>query len=716
MVVKKRWNVCLFLSGCVALTFIISGDPARSIGKQKTPHNLLLVTIDTLRADRLSCYSKDHLTTPHIDRLADSGVLFTRAFTHTSTTLPSHANILLGTTPLFHGVHDNSNFIVRQEFTSLAEHLKAQGYSTAAVVGAYPLDSRFGLSQGFDLYDDEYDIRNVKTDTGGERTADIVVDRSLRWLNQQRSPWFLWIHCWDPHAPYDPPEPFKSRFADKPYDGEVAFVDDVVGRLFDYLGEKNLWESSLVIFTADHGESLWDHDEETHGIFAYNATIWIPLIIHAPGAKSRKVEHNVAHVDIFPTVCELLDIRKPDFLQGISLSPALRGKKIRERPIYFESLYPYYSRGWAPLTGFVEGYEKYMESPVPELYDLEEDFDELRNLAAGRKLNSYQKNLAEIVEGFAYEESGKAKQKLDRRALERLRSLGYINDSPETEQKIVGPEHDVKVMIQYHNKSVEATSLFHEGKTDNAVRLLKEIITERSDIGIAYKILADIYDREGRIDDALMVLKSGLEAVPLYYENFYSYVTSLLSIGRYDEVISVIHANRSLKKEIDPEIWNFLGLAYWNKGQIPEARSAYERSISLDRKYSVAFNNLATLHLYMFKEGEDPGEYDKAVGYFKEAIALDPFYSEAYQGLGIAYLGTQRHDEAVGCFKEILKLRPDDVQTMLYLGLSYKNTGNLGDGCKYLSAAKSSPSFHQLSPEDKARLENALKDCPQVRH
>jgi len=472
----------------------------------------------------------------------------------------------------------------------------------------------------------------------------------------------------------------------------------------------------LVIFTADHGESLWDHDEETHGIFAYNATIWIPLIIHAPGAKSRKVEHNVAHVDIFPTVCELLDIRKPDFLQGISLSPALRGKKIRERPIYFESLYPYYSRGWAPLTGFVEGYEKYMESPVPELYDLEEDFDELRNLVAGRKLNSYQKNLAEIVEGFAYEESGKAKQKLDRRALERLRSLGYINDSPETEQKIVGPEHDVKVMIQYHNKSVEATSLFHEGKTDNAVRLLKEIITERSDIGIAYKILADIYDREGRIDDALMVLKSGLEAVPLYYENFYSYVTSLLSIGRYDEVISVIHANRSLKKEIDPEIWNFLGLAYWNKGQIPEARSAYERSISLDRKYSVAFNNLATLHLYMFKEGEDPGEYDKAVGYFKEAIALDPFYSEAYQGLGIAYLGTQRHDEAVGCFKEILKLRPDDVQTMLYLGLSYKNTGNLGDGCKYLSAAKSSPSFHQLSPEDKARLENALKDCPQVRH
>jgi arylsulfatase A-like enzyme/Flp pilus assembly protein TadD len=700
----------------LALTFFASGDPTPSLGKQKTPHNLLLVTIDTLRADRLSCYSKEHLTTPNIDGLADRGVLFTRAFAHTSTTLPSHANILLGTTPLFHGVHDNSNFIVREDFTSLAEHLKANGYSTAAFVGAYPLDSRFGISQGFDFYDDDYDIRNVKTDTGGERTADIVVDRSIRWLNQQRSPWFLWIHCWDPHAPYDPPEPFKSRFSDNPYDGEVAFVDDVLGRIFDYLGEKNLWDGSVVIFTGDHGESLWEHDEETHGIFAYNSTLWIPLIIHAPEIKSRKVEHNVAHVDIFPTVCDLLEIKKPDFLQGISLLPALRGKNIRERPIYFESLYPYYSRGWAPLAGYIDANEKFMESPVPELYDLREDFEELHNLAADKKLDSYQKKFKEIVQGHSWGKSQEAREKLDRRTLERLRSLGYINDSTGTDQKTFGPEHDVKVMIRYHNKSVEATSFFREGNTEDAIRLLKEIITERKDIGIAYKILADIYDKEDRTTDALMVLKEGLEAVPSYYENFYSYVTLLLSLGRYEEVIAVIHANRLLKKEIDPEIWNFLGLAYWNTGQMPEAQRAYEKSISLDRKYSVAFNNLATLHLYLFKEREDPSEFDTAIDYFKEAIALDPFYSEAYQGLGIAYLGTQRYDQAVGCFEEILKLRPDDVQTMLYLGLSYRYVGKLDDACKYFTAAKSNPSFHLLPPEDKARLENALKDCPPTKH
>jgi tetratricopeptide (TPR) repeat protein len=259
---------------------------------------------------------------------------------------------------------------------------------------------------------------------------------------------------------------------------------------------------------------------------------------------------------------------------------------------------------------------------------------------------------------------------------------------------------------------VEATSLYKNGKTEDAIRLLKETITERNDIGIAYKILADIYDKEDRIDDALMVLKEGLEAVPSYYENFYSYVTLLLSLGRYDEVIAVIHESRSLKKEIDPEIWNFLGLAYWNKGQIAEAQRAYEKSISLDKKYSIPFNNLATLHLYLYKERCDPSEYNKAIDYFKKAIALDPFYSEAYQGLGIAYLGTQRYGEAVGCFRKILELRPYDVQTMLYLGLSYKNTGNLKDACKYFYAAKSSPSFHLLSPEDKARLESALKECP----
>ena len=702
----------MFILSCFLFGGILFSDTGNRIIEDKDPLNVLLITVDTLRADRLSCYSKEHLTTPNIDRLASRGALFTRAFAHTSTTLPSHANILLGTTPLSHGVHDNSNFIVREEFTSLAEHLKTYGYSTAAFIGAYPLDSRFGISQGFDLYDDNYDVRDIKTDTGGERTAEIVVDRAVQWLKEQNSPWFLWVHCWDPHAPYDPPEPFKSKFADNPYDGEVSYVDHVMGKLFAYLETKSLWDRSLVIFTGDHGESLWEHDEETHGIFAYNSTIWIPLIIHTPGTKSRKVEQKVAHVDIFPTVCEALDIKRPDFLQGMSLMPALRGKKIRERPIYFESLYPFYSRGWAPLRGYIDTDEKFMESPIPELYNLKDDFGEKKNLAHDKKLNAYREELERIIRDFSLEESRQAKQKLDRRALERLRSLGYINDNPGTEGKTFGPEHDVKVMVPYHNKSVSATRLYHEGRISKAVNLLKEIITERKDIGIAYKNLSDIYDREGRANDALLVLKAGLEAVPSYYEIFYSYVTLLLSLGEYDEVIAVTHESRLLQKEIDPEIWNFVGLAYWNKGDLENAQRAYQKSIALDRKYPIPLNNLGTLHLYQYQKTNDPTEYTKALDCFSQAIELDPFYSDAHHGLGVAYVGGRKYDSAIACFKKALELRPDHALAMFYLGLAYKNSGDTVNACLYFRMLKAGPSYLLLSPDLKARLEGWIRECP----
>jgi len=709
---RKKRGFCLFILSCFLFGGILFSDTGNRIIEDKDPLNVLLITVDTLRADRLSCYSKEHLTTPNIDRLASRGALFTRAFAHTSTTLPSHANILLGTTPLSHGVHDNSNFIVREEFTSLAEHLKTYGYSTAAFIGAYPLDSRFGISQGFDLYDDNYDVRDIKTDTGGERTAEIVVDRAVQWLKEQNSPWFLWVHCWDPHAPYDPPEPFKSKFADNPYDGEVSYVDHVMGKLFAYLETKSLWDRSLVIFTGDHGESLWEHDEETHGIFAYNSTIWIPLIIHTPGTKSRKVEQKVAHVDIFPTVCEALDIKRPDFLQGMSLMPALRGKKIRERPIYFESLYPFYSRGWAPLRGYIDTDEKFMESPIPELYNLKDDFGEKKNLAHDKKLNAYREELERIIRDFSLEESRQAKQKLDRRALERLRSLGYINDNPGTEGKTFGPEHDVKVMVPYHNKSVSATRLYHEGRISKAVNLLKEIITERKDIGIAYKNLSDIYDREGRANDALLVLKAGLEAVPSYYEIFYSYVTLLLSLGEYDEVIAVTHESRLLQKEIDPEIWNFVGLAYWNKGDLENAQRAYQKSIALDRKYPIPLNNLGTLHLYQYQKTNDPTEYTKALDCFSQAIELDPFYSDAHHGLGVAYVGGRKYDSAIACFKKALELRPDHALAMFYLGLAYKNSGDTVNACLYFRMLKAGPSYLLLSPDLKARLEGWIRECP----
>ena len=300
MIFRAR-RVLIFLIQLFLLLLIFF--PHFSLGNQgnaESPRlNVLIISVDTLRPDRLSCYRSPHLKTPNIDALAERGSLFTRAFAHTTTTLPSHTNIFLGSTPLFHGVHDNNNFVVREEFLTLAEHLKKYGYSTGAFVAAYVLDSRFGLNQGFDTYDDSYERSHKLKSSSLERRAEDVVAKSLDWLRIQRAPWFLWVHCYDPHDPYDPPDPFKSRYEKNPYDGEVAYVDSVLGVFFDYLKAKDLFERTLIVFTGDHGESLGQHEEATHGIFAYNSTLWIPLIMAFPGSGKNTISQNVGHIDQF---------------------------------------------------------------------------------------------------------------------------------------------------------------------------------------------------------------------------------------------------------------------------------------------------------------------------------------------------------------------------------------------------------------------------------
>jgi len=709
--VRKIHSACILLVGFFAICSLLSAYLGNSRMKNKNRLNLLLITIDTLRADRLSCYTNEHLNTPNIDSMANRGILFTRAFAHTSTTLPSHTNILLGTTPLYHGVHDNSNFKVDEKFLCLAELLKQYNYSTGAFIGAFPLDSRFGISQGFDLYDDDYDIRNSKTHTGGERKADIVMERAINWLEQQKSPWFLWIHCWDPHDPYYPPEPFKSRFSNDPYNGEVAYVDYVLGKLFSHLKKNNLWDTSLIIFTGDHGESLWEHDEETHGVFAYNSTIWIPLIFSVPGTKPREVNQYVSHIDIFPTICEVLEIEKPAFLQGISLLPAIKGKQLQERIIYIESLYPFYSRGWAPLRGYVYGGEKFIDSPIPELYNLENDFSESENLASKNNLKGYQKKLGQIISELSLEESSQAKYKLDRESLEKLKSLGYISDRGVPTKKSYGPDHDVKVLIHYHNKSVKAFRLYKEGNAREAINLLKEVITERNCIGIAYKNLAQIYDEQDRLNDAIEVLELGLEAAPSYYEIFHAYVNLLMRAGRYDKVIEVINTQNSLQMEINPGIWSTLGLAYWSKGNLSDAKKAYEKSISMGSKLPVPFSNLGALYFFLYQKTNDMKTYNKAIENFKKAIELDPFYQSAYYGLGLAYLEVSNFEEAIRCFKKVLELKSDDGEAMLHLGFTYMSKGDKINACKYFTALKSSPSYNSLSSEDKTRLEKWIQEC-----
>ncbi len=673
--------------------------------------NLLLITIDTLRSDRLSCYSSKHLKTPNIDSLANKSIIFTKAFAHTSTTLPSHANILLGTTPLYHGVHDNTNFVVRDEFLTLAEHLKHSGYQTGAFIGAFPLDSRFGLSQGFDTYDDDYNMRVVQKTEKEEREAQIVVDRALAWLNERKSPWFLWIHCFDPHDPYIPPEPFKTQYAERLYDGEVAYVDFVMGKLFHYLEDNSLFEKTLVVFTGDHGEMLGEHGERTHGFFAYNSAIWIPLIISVPEMKSRIVHHNVSHIDLFPTICDILRIKKPPFLQGISLLPSLKGKKLRKRTIYFESLSPYYSMGWAPIRGIIRNRDKFIDSPIPEFYDLVKDFNELQNLAEEKKLDEYRKRLNQIILGQSSGESSRAEKGMDMGTLEKLRSLGYIASFKGTKKEEFSIEDDVKILIPYHNKSVTALGLCNEGKVREAMELLKEVITERKNVSTAYLNLAMLYADLGRLSDALEVLRMGREFLPTNYRIFSQYIGYLSEAEQLDEAIKAFEGKNFLQLEVDPVIWNYIGLAYMKKGNLEKAEKHFVKSISVDRKFPIPYNNLAAVHLSIFNRTKDPKEYKKVVENFKMAIELDPSYSTAHNGLGIAYMQAENYEEAIIHMEKALEFQPDLYETLYYLGVAYMKKGDSLMAYAYFNRLKVSPIYHRLKSDTKAKLEEYILRC-----
>ena len=671
--------------------------------------NVLLITIDTLRTDRLSCYSREHIETPQIDSLANRGILFDHAFAHTPTTLPSHTNILLGRTPLYHGVHENTNFIVQEEYVTLAEFLKDMGYATGAFVGAYPLDSRFGLDQGFGTYDDEYGSQSARGDKFYvERRAEEVVDRALLWMKRQSSSWFLWVHVYDPHTPYEPPQPFKDRFKEDLYSGEVAYVDSEIGKIFNYLESEKLYENTLIVLTGDHGEGLEQHGEPTHGFFAYNTTICIPLIIYFPRIKTGNVPDYVGHIDIFPTICDVLELKKPDIITGVSLLPAIKGKKIEHGPIYFESLYPFYSRGWAPLRGYIDNGEKYIESPIPEVYDLDEDFDEQNNLAQEKELSMYRKELDGIRANYSGAKGKEAQRTPDRETLRKLRSLGYVSGVSHEEEQEYGPEDDIKTLLPLYNKSVIAKQIYVQGKAQQAIRMLQEVITERKDIDVAYSNLATLYKEEGNLGGALLVLEEGMKHNPASHEVFSAYVNFLTEAGQSDKVISVFNEVELREMDYDPELWNFLGIAYTRKGEYRKALDALDKAVSIDKDFASTYNNLGNAYLSIFLNTKEKKELQKAIENYKKAVEINPKDAVAYNGLGAAYEQLGDLDKAITAWEHSLVIDPEYGLPLYNLGYSHMNRGDnkkaLGYFVKYLDLFQNS-----LPAEKRGQIQKWIK-------
>jgi len=480
--------------------------------------NFVLITIDTLRADRLSSFGSDVLT-PNLDRLATEGALFTNASTTVPFTFPAHSSILTGTYPPHHGVRENVGYFLAEDTTTAAEMFAEAGWQTAGFVSAFVLDSRWGLGRGFDHYFDEFDLAAFENPNlaSVQRPGDETIEAALAWLDGRDGaaaadkPFFLWLHLYDPHDPYTPPEPYRSRYPRRPYEAEVAYTDALVGGFIEELTSRGLLEESVVVVTSDHGEGLGDHGEVFHGFFVYDSTVHVPLILRLPGqvAAGTTVAEAVSHVDIVPTLLDLAGLEIPDAIQGRSLLPTLveraEGATVAdtEPMVYAESFYPLHHYGWAPLRVLRSTSYKYIEAPTREVYDLRTDPGEESNLAdvdrriTGPMARALVDMAARLEEGAVAVEA----PDLDEQTLAQLRALGYLAAPGKERSATYDPtvlRTDPKDKIHLHRTIMRAQGRIGAGEEEGAARILTQALEEDPALLDAHQMLGDIELRADR--------------------------------------------------------------------------------------------------------------------------------------------------------------------------------------------------------------------------
>ena len=672
--------------------------------------NVLLITVDTLRADRLGCYDKGRGPTPVVDALAARGALFERAFAHNPTTLPSHANILSGLTPLAHGVSENSKSVFPAGLPTMAGDLKAAGYATAAFIGAFPLDSRFGLDRGFDVYDDAFGAEAGLEGAFKERRAAEVVAAASAWIARQTGKWFCWIHLWDPHAPYAPPEPFLSRFKQDPYAGEVAYVDAEIGVLFGELGARRLTDRTLVVLTADHGEALGEHGELTHSFFAYNSTLHVPLIIAGPGVTARRVAANVAHIDIWPTVRELLGLGPRPSLQGRSLAGLMATGKAEDRPIYFESMEPFFDKGCAPVRGFVRGRTKFIDTPIPEVYDLAADFGESKNLAEKSALGPLRRDLAALVKALSSAAAGQGGRVADAQTRERLRSLGYSAAPVAQPKTAYGPSDDVKSVLPFEQRLERAILLGDRGQAADGIRELESLVTDKKDFTPAYVYLARALMAQGRAGDAVRALDAGVREYPANYALLSAFGSLLVELQQDDRAAEIL--TRAIAViDFDPDAWNNLGGVRMRKGDLDKALECFDRAVALDAGFAPAHVNIGAARMASyFGRGRNADDLARALDHFRRAVEIDPASNAALRGLASALTRSGREDEALPVWEKAVAADPKDDFSTYNLGVAYFNKG---DKTKALRAFETYLELRKdtLRPEERERVLALIARC-----
>ena len=648
----------------------------------RTDQNILLVTIDTLRGDALSSYG-GQAQTPNIDRLAQHGARFTFAHSHAVVTLPSHTSILTGRLPYEHGMRDNSGYRVAPGTATIATRLKGLGFATGAFVGGFPLAKRFGLTPGFDIYDDQMpELKGDATFAMPERRADEVVTRAVTWIGQQPGKFFSWVHVFDAHSPYRPPAEFAAKYSAQPYYGEVAWIDQALQPLFERL--RTLPRPTTVIVTADHGESLGEHGEATHGMFAYESTLHVPLIIATitPGqsrdTRGVVIDAPVRHLDIVPTVLDLIGAAANTALAGSSLRELIRSGSGPDRPSYFEAMTYNLVRGWAPLRGVLVTREKYIDLPIPELYDLSADPKEASNLAAAN--TSRAGVLFSTLKTYNMAAPNRPGRETAE-AMAALKSLGYISGSAPARTQYTEAD-DPKRLATLDADLHTATEYSQSGRTQDAIALMKKVIARRADTADAYMSLSYAYWQLGQVADAINTLEAGLKAgAPDRDIRIRLGIYLAESHTDYARAITVLEG----LPESDVEALNGLGIAYIDAKRFADARRTLTKALALDATNGLAFQNLGVNALYAFEAGagKDPALLAEAQAQLTKALEADPTLAGAYTAYGVTMSHMNRKADAIVAWQKAVELDPSDANTLYNLWLELARTGRRDDAVRY---------------------------------
>ncbi len=624
----------------IALTGCSSSQPAKTSSTEQQPArlrplNVVVVTIDTLRADRLGCYGYKNIATPVIDGIAQHGVLFENAVAATPLTPPSHASIFTGQNPNVHKVRNTGGFVLQSTARPLARILQEQGWDTAAFVGSAVLKKLFGFNNGFSVYDDEMPRPGKRSEfrDDPERKASVVVDRAIQWLDGRTSknPFFIWVHLYDPHIPYNPPPEFAQKYKGRPYDGEIAYTDQQLGRLLAAVEKKSPADKTIVAVLADHGESLGDHDEHTHGVFIYDSTLRIPFIMAGPGIPAgARVKQQTRSIDFLPTLLDVMGGTKPNEVQGLSLVPTFSGKSVETDIAYAETLYPKMNMNWSELRAIRTNRWKYIRAPRPELYDLTSDPRELNNIIQ-QHAPEVQKFEAQIKHLVSTDEKGVEKvdtAMVDERVMDQLKSLGYLSSGGRS-YELTGSGKDPKdaiAILHLIDRAESAETNLPEAKR---IDLLRQALVEDPDNPSLYYQLGGRLEKNARHDEAMQLyevaLAKGIESARLH-----SRIADLL-VRRGEKDRAIAEYEKAAKiNPADLDSQNNLATGYLEKGRIADAERVFQWILTNDGTYAAAQNGLGLVAI----QKRDP---QAARGYFERAVRLDPDLVEAHMNLGILY-------------------------------------------------------------------------------